>query len=113
MFAKLLSLVSLSALANAYWIFGGLAPIVTTRLDPIISPGVVRGRILSYAFYSDGSLSKQVSSHVHSIVGGSRFKSVYQSDDLLKSNCSTVPVQPDRSNYWAVSGGLLLHYTVC
>ncbi|KAI0709314.1 hypothetical protein C8Q76DRAFT_105863 [Earliella scabrosa] len=81
MFTHLLALVSLAAVTNAYWIFGGLRPIATTRLDPLISPNVV-------------------SSHVHSIVGGSRFKSVYDADDLKKSNCSTVPVQPDKSNYW-------------
>ncbi|TFK82488.1 WSC-domain-containing protein [Polyporus arcularius HHB13444] len=80
---KLVSLVLLAAAVNAeYWIFGGLKPIVTTRLDPVISPN-------------------EVSSHVHSVVGASRFKSVYDPVDLLQSNCTTVPVQPDKSNYWA------------
>ena len=42
---KLVSLVSLVLLAAAvnaeYWIFGGLKPIVTTRLDPVINPNSV------------------------------------------------------------------------
>ncbi|KAI0739627.1 hypothetical protein C8Q80DRAFT_1288255 [Daedaleopsis nitida] len=82
MLANLLSLVSLAAVTNAYWIFGGLRPIVTTRLDPVIFPNTI-------------------ASHVHSVVGASRFKSVYDPIDLKESKCTTVPVQPDKSNYWA------------
>ncbi|KAI0341471.1 WSC-domain-containing protein [Trametopsis cervina] len=67
---------------NAYWIFGGTRPVVTTRLDSIVSPGVV-------------------SSHVHSIAGGSRFSPNYSYSDLVKSQCSTISVQQDKSNYWA------------
>ncbi|KAM5543649.1 hypothetical protein V8D89_002900 [Ganoderma adspersum] len=82
-FSKLLSLAAVVAVANAeYWIFGGSRPIVTTRLDPIIFPN-------------------SIASHVHSVVGASRFKAVYDSDDLVQSNCTTIPVQPDKSNYWA------------
>lgn len=44
----------------------------------------------------------QIGSHVHSIVGASRFKNVYDADDLMQSKCTTIPVQPDKSNYWAV-----------
>ena len=44
----------------------------------------------------------QIGSHVHSIVGASRFKDVYDADDLMQSKCTTIPVQPDKSNYWAV-----------
>ncbi|RDX43613.1 WSC-domain-containing protein [Lentinus brumalis] len=81
--STLVLLASLLGVANAqYWIFGGSRPIVTTRLDPVISPG-------------------SVSSHVHSVVGASRFKDVYDPADLLQSNCTTIPVQPDKSNYWA------------
>ena len=43
MFANLLSLAALVAVANAeHWIFGGSRPIVTTRLDPIVNPDGVR-----------------------------------------------------------------------
>ena len=43
MFANLLSLAALLAVANAeHWIFGGSRPIVTTRLDPIVNPDGVR-----------------------------------------------------------------------
>ncbi|KAL4253019.1 hypothetical protein ABKN59_002192 [Abortiporus biennis] len=78
----LTSFVAISTTANAYWIFGGTRPLVTTRLDSIINPGTV-------------------SSHVHSVVGGSRFQATYDYNDLIKSQCSTIPVQPDKSNYWA------------
>ncbi|PIL30120.1 hypothetical protein GSI_07738 [Ganoderma sinense ZZ0214-1] len=83
MFAKLLSVAALVAAANAeHWIFGGSRPIITTRLDSIVNPDAI-------------------GSHVHSIVGASRFKNVYDADDLTQSKCTTIPVQPDKSNYWA------------
>ncbi|RPD60379.1 WSC-domain-containing protein [Lentinus tigrinus ALCF2SS1-7] len=83
MFSKLLSLAALAAVANAeHWIFGGSRPIATTRLDSIVSPG-------------------GIGTHVHSIVGASRFKNTYDADDLMQSKCTTIPVQPDKSNYWA------------
>ncbi|TFK85981.1 WSC-domain-containing protein [Polyporus arcularius HHB13444] len=83
MFSQLLSLVALAAVANAeHWIFGGSRPIVTTRLDSIVNPGAI-------------------GSHVHSVVGASRFKNTYDADDLRQSKCTTIPVQPDKSNYWA------------
>ena len=45
----------------------------------------------------------QIGTHVHAIVGASGFKNVYNPDELVQSNCTTIPVQPDKSNYWAVS----------
>ncbi|KAI0754006.1 WSC-domain-containing protein [Daedaleopsis nitida] len=83
-FSKLLSVAALAAVvaADNYWIFGGSRPIVTTRLDPVVSPN-------------------SLGSHVHSVVGASRFKDVYDPDDLMQSNCTTIPVQTDKSNYWA------------
>ena len=48
-FAKLFSLAALAAVVNAdtYWIFGGSRPIVTTRLDPVVSPGQVNALIVT------------------------------------------------------------------
>ncbi|KAI0628684.1 WSC-domain-containing protein [Trametes polyzona] len=83
MFAKLLSLATLVAAVNAeHWIFGGSKLIAQTRLDPVVNSG-------------------SVGTHVHAIVGASRFSDVYDPDDLAKSKCTTIPVQPDKSNYWA------------
>ncbi|KAM5541685.1 hypothetical protein V8D89_004666 [Ganoderma adspersum] len=80
---SLWSLIALAGTVNAeHWIFGATRPIVATRLDPVIMPN-------------------QIGPHVHSVVGASRFKSVYDPDDLVQSNCTTIPVQPDKSNYWA------------
>ncbi|TBU27990.1 hypothetical protein BD311DRAFT_664324 [Dichomitus squalens] len=78
------TLVTLVLAVNAeqHWAFGNVRPIVTTRLDPVINPNAI-------------------GSHVHSVVGASRFKDVYDPADLVQSNCTTIPVQPDKSNYWA------------
>ena len=37
---------------------------------------------------------------------------MYDADDLKKSKCTTIPVQPDKSNYWAVRT-LLVAVRVC
>ncbi|KAI0367419.1 WSC-domain-containing protein [Pilatotrama ljubarskyi] len=83
MFSKLISLAALAAVANAeHWIFGGSKLIAQTRLDSIVNPNAV-------------------GTHVHAIVGASGFTNNYDPDELVKSNCTTIPVQPDKSNYWA------------
>ncbi|KAI0765890.1 hypothetical protein BD413DRAFT_637146 [Trametes elegans] len=83
MFSKLVSLAALAAVANAeHWIFGGSKLIAQTRLDSIVNPGAL-------------------GTHVHAIVGASGFKNTYDPDDLVQSKCTTIPVQPDKSNYWS------------
>ncbi|KAI0330773.1 WSC-domain-containing protein [Cubamyces sp. BRFM 1775] len=82
MFARILTFVTLAAAVNAYWTFGATPVLVQTRLDSIVSPGVV-------------------SSHVHAIVGASGFSPNYDPDQLMQSKCTTLSVQKDLSNYWA------------
>ncbi|KAI9062007.1 WSC-domain-containing protein, partial [Trametes sanguinea] len=89
MFSKLVSLAALAAVANAeHWIFGGTKLIAQTRLDSIVNPDAL-------------------GTHVHAIAGASGFSNVYDPDTLVKSNCTTIPVQPDKSNYWAAQNGTL------
>ena len=52
------------------------------RLDPLMSFG-------------------QVGPHVHSIKGGSAFRSTATAADLIKSNCTSCGVQQDKSAYWS------------
>ncbi|KAI0628687.1 WSC-domain-containing protein [Trametes polyzona] len=82
MFARLLAVVTLAAAVNAYWTFGATALIAQTRLDSIVNPDAI-------------------GTHVHAIVGASGFSNHYDPDELMQSNCTTIPVQPDKSNYWA------------
>ncbi|KAH9912318.1 WSC-domain-containing protein [Epithele typhae] len=83
MLSKLFTLASLALAVNAeHWIFGGSRPIVTERLDSIVNPG-------------------GIGTHVHSVVGASKFSQNYDYDTLRSSKCTTIPVQPDKSNYWA------------
>ncbi|KAI8974795.1 WSC-domain-containing protein [Trametes punicea] len=90
MFTKLISLSALAALVaiasadngQTYWIFGGSKLIAQTRLDSIVNPNMI-------------------GTHVHAIVGSSGFSNNYDPDELVQSNCTTIPVQPDKSNYWA------------
>lgn len=66
--------------SNAFFILSQEV-LVTTRLDPIVNPGVVSG-------------------HVHSIAGGSNFDKTMDFASARRSKCTTAPVSVDMSNYW-------------
>ncbi|TKX24210.1 hypothetical protein C1H76_3573 [Elsinoe australis] len=71
----------LAAPAQAFFRMGCGAPIVTERIDPIISPG-------------------QVSGHVHQVVGGNGFGFTQDYAQARKSTCTSCTVTKDLSNYW-------------
>ncbi|KAE9401313.1 hypothetical protein BT96DRAFT_992198 [Gymnopus androsaceus JB14] len=77
------SLFALAVLSSvqAYFLVGNRDVLVTERLDPILSPG-------------------KVSSHTHSILGGSNFGMNVTTAQLRKSKCTTMPIQQDHSSYW-------------
>ncbi|EAU85261.1 WSC domain-containing protein [Coprinopsis cinerea okayama7 len=96
--------LSLATAANGYWLMG--ADFITTeRIDPIVNPG-------------------QVSGHVHSVVGGSNFGFEASTELLTQSQCTSVPIKEDKSNYWfphlyfqwangsfsSVNGGAVIYY---
>ncbi|EIN06995.1 hypothetical protein PUNSTDRAFT_53415 [Punctularia strigosozonata HHB-11173 SS5] len=68
-------------LTNAFWILSH-GSLTHDRLDPLLSSG-------------------KVSTHEHTVVGASNFGPVTTYDSLQSSECTTSPVQADKSNYWA------------
>ena len=64
--------------------FYGQGPLVSRRMDPIVSPG-------------------QASGHVHTIQGGSNFALTMSDTTLLDSSCTSSLVKNDKSNYWTPS----------
>ncbi|KAK7461822.1 hypothetical protein VKT23_008253 [Stygiomarasmius scandens] len=74
------SLAALSSV-HAYFLVGVKNFITTQRLDPIVSPGKVSG-------------------HAHSVLGGSNFAFEVDTDKLRNSECTSMPIQEDNSNYW-------------
>ncbi|KAJ2934701.1 hypothetical protein H1R20_g2411, partial [Candolleomyces eurysporus] len=74
--------LSLSATANAYWLMGLGDAITKERIDPIVNPG-------------------EVSGHTHIVFGGSNFGLSVTTQKLLESECTSVPIAEDKSNYWA------------
>ncbi|KAF9460348.1 hypothetical protein BDZ94DRAFT_1311603 [Collybia nuda] len=78
---KALALLSAISSANAYWLMGIENFITTERLDPIVSPGGVSG-------------------HVHSVLGGSNFRSTTNTAMLRESECTSIPIAEDKSSYW-------------
>ncbi|ODN89698.1 WSC domain-containing protein [Cryptococcus wingfieldii CBS 7118] len=73
-------IAALAAPANAYFILSH--PVLeTTRLDPIVSPGVISG-------------------HVHSVVGGNNFDKTMTYNSTQQGTCTTATVSVDKSNYW-------------
>lgn len=61
--------------------FYGDGPLVEARMDPIVQPG-------------------EVSTHVHTIMGGSNFNENVTGEELMSSNCSTALIKNDHSAYW-------------
>ncbi|KAG5723171.1 hypothetical protein E4T56_gene294 [Termitomyces sp. T112] len=66
---------------NGYWLMGIEDFITTERLDPIVNPG-------------------RVSGHVHSVLGGSNFRMNTNTNALRQSQCTSIPIPEDKSNYW-------------
>ncbi|KDQ24889.1 hypothetical protein PLEOSDRAFT_1085920 [Pleurotus ostreatus PC15] len=102
---KFLTLVTAASVANAYWLMGIENFITTERLDPIVNPGTI-------------------SSHVHSVLGGSNFAMTTDTAKLRQSQCTSIPIAEDKSNYWfphlyfqwangnfsSLTGGAVIYY---
>lgn len=58
--------------------------IVNEELDPVVSPNVQ-------------------ASHMHKVIGGSRFGASYNYDDYSGAKCTSLAMQRDYSNYWMPS----------
>jgi hypothetical protein len=71
----------LPAFCDAYWLMSSNNVLTTQRLDPIVTPGKVSG-------------------HVHSVVGGSNFGFEVTTEKLRQSQCTSIPIKEDKSNYW-------------
>ncbi|OCF44434.1 hypothetical protein I317_01694 [Kwoniella heveanensis CBS 569] len=67
--------------ADPFFVVQHGASIITSRLDPIISPG-------------------GVSAHVHSIVGTSSFRPDYTYENSCAGRCTSANVDVDKSSYW-------------
>lgn len=81
MFSQLSAALLLLAPVNAFWILTH-GPLTYDRLDPIVNPG-------------------EISTHVHSVIGGNAFKQTMDYATTQTSDCSTAPVQADKSSYWS------------
>ncbi|KAJ6630107.1 hypothetical protein B0H10DRAFT_1775195 [Mycena sp. CBHHK59/15] len=68
-------------LCQAYWLMAANNIITTQRLDPVASPGFV-------------------STHAHSVLGGSNFEMNTSTAALRSSSCTSIPIPEDKSNYW-------------
>ncbi|KAK7037774.1 hypothetical protein VNI00_010735 [Paramarasmius palmivorus] len=77
------ALVSLAALtsAHAYFLVGVRNFLTTERIDPIVNVGTV-------------------STHVHSVMGGSNFRVSTNTSFLRQSECTSMPIKEDKSAYW-------------
>ncbi|KAJ7042817.1 hypothetical protein C8F04DRAFT_55106 [Mycena alexandri] len=66
---------------GAYWLMASNNILTTQRLDPVVSPG-------------------SVSTHAHSVLGGSNFNFNTSTTALRNSSCTSIPIPEDKSNYW-------------
>lgn len=79
-----LSLVGngLAAYEGHYFVLRNGDPLVSERLDPIVSPG------------------QNPASHVHNIFGSSSFSETFDFNAAQNAKCNTNGVKADMSNYW-------------
>ncbi|KZP14798.1 hypothetical protein FIBSPDRAFT_867930 [Athelia psychrophila] len=108
-FTSLLVALFSAGIANAWFRVACTTPLVTERLDPIVSPGVIG------------------SNHVHTVHGSSGFAPNSSYNDIKAGKCTSCEVSPqDMSNYWfpklyfkdpktgsyeeVANGGLLVYY---
>ncbi|KAF8884527.1 hypothetical protein BD779DRAFT_779221 [Infundibulicybe gibba] len=107
-FVPILTALTLSGTANAWFRVGCGDPLVQVRVDPIISPNIIP------------------SNHVHTVHGASNFNANSTFDSLRASRCTSCKVTQDLSNYWfpklyfqdpqtklfepVSNGGLLVYY---
>ncbi|CAA7261988.1 unnamed protein product [Cyclocybe aegerita] len=80
-FGSLFLFLGLVTNCQAYWLMAANNVLTTQRIDPVVDPG-------------------QVSTHVHSILGGSNFGLNTSTAALRLSECTSIPVREDKSNYW-------------
>lgn len=66
---------------TAFWRLPCAGPVVTERIDPVVSPGKVSG-------------------HVHAIMGASNINYTTTYEDLRASECTSCQVSQDLSAYW-------------
>ncbi|KAG9088375.1 hypothetical protein FRC06_002059 [Ceratobasidium sp. 370] len=94
--------------ANAWFRLACTDPLVQERVDPVVQPGVTP------------------SQHVHTVHGGSGFRSNSTFESLRAASCTSCLVKQDLSNYWfpklyfrdpktkkfeaVANGGLLVYY---
>lgn len=69
-------------LHGPYFVLNHGPPLVSERLDPVISPGA------------------NPSNHVHNIFGASSFSPTFDFAASQKAKCNTHGVKADMSNYW-------------
>ena len=69
-------------LHGPYFVLNHGPPLVSERLDPVISPG------------------QNPSNHVHNVFGANTFSPTFDFAASQKATCNTHGVKPDMSNYW-------------
>lgn len=81
LFISILYVLAATISTEAFWVMKMKNVLVTERVDPVSSPGVV-------------------APYVHTVTGGSNFGPYATSKDLRASQCTSGPIVEDKSNYW-------------
>lgn len=67
---------------GSYFTITGGAPLVSERIDPIVSPG------------------QSPSNHVHEIFGSNKFSADWDYDTAQSAECNNMGPKADHSSYW-------------
>ncbi|KAG6897318.1 hypothetical protein C0992_002494 [Termitomyces sp. T32_za158] len=85
---------------NAYWLMGIEDFITTERLDPIVNPGRVSGHVHSGTATLDKLVADKSLIETRLVLGGSNFRMNTNTGALRQSECTSIPIPEDKSNYW-------------
>lgn len=82
-----------------YFLISSAENVLTTeRMDPIVSPGKVSGHVHSGTYRTPVSQIRLINSSL--VLGGSNFRLSTNTSFLRQSECSSIPIPQDKSNYW-------------
>ncbi|TFK39630.1 hypothetical protein BDQ12DRAFT_734950 [Crucibulum laeve] len=85
---------------DAYWLVGVENFITTERLDPVVSPGRISSHVHSSIFPDTLEFSTRLKLFSVLVLGGSNFRFNTTTAQLRESDCTSIPIPEDKSNYW-------------
>ncbi|KAL1725704.1 hypothetical protein EV714DRAFT_220827, partial [Schizophyllum commune] len=97
-FTTALALSALAPVAKGFFLMGVHNYLATERVDPIMYPGNVSNHV--HTSESNTPFCAAAVADTHAVMGGSNFGLDTNISALRDSECTSMPIAQDKSNYW-------------